>query len=544
MAATEKVIRISVEDSGVSSKVQRIGQDIREAFADKGMTDILEEADKRFSDIREKIKFIKDELKTIRASNESEYGEEVKRISSKGGSAAAKNAEISRLDKNYNQEQKTLEKLIEALNKFKDKVDPLKPIPGGGNGFNTNPYTNALKDLLSGNMIGAVSRVKNATESKLNDVEGIGTRLALAFGVATASVVGAVELLKRGNDDLRSENQLKRVYNSGTNSDSEMVPNAVGLSRQEYNELKLRTGLSRRSGAGLASQTFDRALMRNSYGLNEQDFNGLDRFYRRDNNGNMKDVSGMDANRTILDILVRAEKQGLLGIGKNDFTMLPEKIGQVQAIMQMQSNNGERTNAAAAVNLMLAGNRIGGRFGDDRLHEAMGRIDGSIRNPSSPGMRAFMFNLLSKANPGSSYTDILGQMENGASKENLKAIMPSISQLPQGELRRMVLFQLTKNMQDAIRLDASGNLRTMLGQLDQNTIGDADVKRQSDVTGQRNMQFQTALDVTVNYLKNNLTDLGRAFADAVERLNGTTSTIPSTNTSKPNTQGNKLTPAK
>ena len=142
--------------------------------------------------------------------------------------------------------------------------------------------------------------------------------------------------------------------------------------------------------------------------------------------------------------------------------------------------SGEKADSLSAVNFMSAGMRIGGRFGDDRAAEVYGRMNESIRNPSNPGMKAFIFEMLKRSNPGASFTDIQGMMENGATGDNLRAILPSISKMPQGEMRRMVLYRLTKNMQDAIRLDSAGSLDAMIKESNNKGVSSEEAQKRYD----------------------------------------------------------------
>jgi hypothetical protein len=60
----------------------------------------------------------------------------------------------------------------------------------------------------------------------------------------------------------------------------------------------------------------------------------------------MQDTAhGVDANRTIADILVRSEKQGILGVSGRDFTRTPELLNTVNSLMSKQKMNGEEVNS-------------------------------------------------------------------------------------------------------------------------------------------------------------------------------------------------------
>jgi hypothetical protein len=530
----DKIIRISAEDNGVTEKVQRIGQSIREAFGKADMIDIIDEADKKFTTLGDKIKFIKEELENIKSTNVGAYNEEVSRLtdSRNGYSTGYVKPRLQALETGLTSDNKVIDDLVESLKNLNKNIEEgakngeQEAIPGSKPKLisgDDSPYTSALRDLISGNVTGAKDRMlqhgmSQAGESLSGLGETLGKHLMTLGGLIAAGVSGAVLLARQGYEEQRGENQVRRGFDVDSDFGDSSFLSRVGLSRSEFREKALSIALSRRSGANMQTEALQRQTLENAYPIQDQDIAGFDRFYKMRNDGTMSDKSGMDAVRTITDILARSERQGILGVSQQDFTMLPEKIGQVQAIMGMQFGNGERTNAADAVNMMLAGDKIGGRFSDSRLSEVMGRIDGSIKNPSGPGMRAFLFNQLRNANPGASYTDILGQMENGASGQNLQAILPTISNMPQGELRRMVLFQLTKNMQDAIRLDQSGNLGTMLNQLKQSPISDEEAGVKFGNITNRNDKLTTEWDRSVQWLKNELGNISQNVAKGVDWL--------------------------
>jgi hypothetical protein len=217
----------------------------------------------------------------------------------------------------------------------------------------------------------------------------------------------------------------------------------------------------------------------------------------------------------IADLLLRSEKNGILGVSGNDFSRLPEKISAIGDIMAMQRGNGETVDSNFATSMAIAGDKIGGRFGDDRLGESLGRIDSSIKNPTNGGMRAYIYQMLQRANPGGSYTDIMGQMENGASGENLKAILPQIAQMQQGEMRRMVLFQLTKNWQDAIRLDNSGSLEEMIKATNGMKSSDSDINAKFNSIKTRAEEGITNWDKLKTTITSGIQDAGREMLGTV-----------------------------
>jgi hypothetical protein len=179
--------------------------------------------------------------------------------------------------------------------------------------------------------------------------------------------------------------------------------------------------------------------------------------------------------------------------------------------MAFQKASGEKVNSLDATNFMSAGGQIGGRFGDDRASEVYGRMNESIKNPGNAGMKAYVFEMLKKSNPNASFTDLQGMMENGASGDNLKAILPSISKMPQGEMRRMVLYQLTKNMQDAIRLDNAGSLPAMISSIGNKGTSSKNASNIYDTAMKRTETNLAAMDQLGKVIVNGFTDVGEKY---------------------------------
>lgn len=544
MANSEKVIRLSIEDSGFSSTVNRLGDNMRRAFENLGLNDLLDEADQRFSNLGDKVKHIISEISSIQRLNRNELDEETERIQRGGGSDSEKQKEIQRLDKETEKQNRALDKLIDALDRFsksaeKDANKPSKNESGasdedeegggdeggGDTGGRRGKKGKGIADILRNSLGGGSnSRMNLSLDNIPKSLENVATTLAKSLGgvglAVAAAIAATAYLAKKGYDDMRDENKLRARFDlSDDFADTGRVAR-LGMSRKDFRDLALGISESRRSGFDIETQAIQRGTMMTAYGLQANQISGLDQFFKAGAGGqNVLDTNQqMDAIRTIQTILVRSDQQGLLGVSKGDFTMLPEKIAQVQGIMQMQFANNERVNANSAVNFIMAGQQIGGRFADQRAGEAFGRIDSSIKNPGGPGMRAFIFEMLRRANPGGSYTDIMGQMEGGATGENLQAILPSISKLPQGEMRRMVLFQLTKNWQDAIRLDQGGNLETMMQTLKQGPISSEQAQKQFGSTEKRSDKLVTEWDKTLKAIGNDVSEIGKHVAQGSEWL--------------------------
>jgi hypothetical protein len=75
----------------------------------------------------------------------------------------------------------------------------------------------------------------------------------------------------------------------------------------------------------------------------------------------------------------------------------------------------------------------------------------------------------------------------------------------------MMLYKLTKNWQDANRLDSSNGLDAMLGSLNQGPISDKDASKKYDEANVRTERNLAAMDELGKIIKNNLIDFGEHY---------------------------------
>ena len=546
--ADEKIIRISADASGFGAEMNRASEDAKRAFSDVGLDGLFAEADKHFDRFEDKIKSITDELKNKQREANDDFD---RRKTENTGNEYYKRT-IDTEQKDYNERhdkavsewEKFVEKLSKTLNKkglgdseksseasgkSSDSNDELKTALTRSLGQGGQDIGNSIGRMLPGdmgrslgrtigNMLGKGGRSIGESISSSGEVaagsEAAGGEAAAAGGggaIATLGVVAVVaavamaikQLYGMGMEDWRTESKVNSTFNIDRDTFGK-GGDTFGMANKEYKEFILASAKSRGSANDIENYSRRSMSLIKGYGLSDNEAQSYDKF-------NYQDVTKRDGTMVIVDILDRAEKQGILGVSGGDFSRLPEKIEQVANIMSIQKMSGEKVNSLAAVNFMSAGAQIGGRFGDDRAGEVYGRMNESIKNPSNPGMKAYIYQMLRKNNPNASFTDIQGMMEDGASGENLKAILPQISKMPQGEMRRMVLFQLTKNMQDAIRLDGAGNLDAMIGSVDSKGISSTDAQKKYNEAMKRTETNQSSMDQLGKIIHNSLTDFGEKF---------------------------------
>lgn len=517
--AEEKRIRVSIsgDASSLSKEFKRIQSDAKQAFSDIGLDKVLDKADKDFAKIADRIKAVNQILKDHKRDTDSEFTER-----SKHATNAFSNKRINEDKRDSDQvQEEAWQKWQRLADYFKEALKSRK-IDSEGNpiGPPEDPDDpNPKKKLTLGQRVllrsiqggrfnpGGGVQEGVAGEGGLAEAAGLGTAGVLIASAISAALVAVIA--KAGQialKDLRVENRLEAKFRGGAALGQSSFD---GLSPTDLKEYILDQARSRTSSKNIEQISKQRLDLKYGYGLDDGSTQRFDQFRQQ---------GSAEGSRLIADILSRSEKGGILGISKTDFTLLPQKIEQVANLMSIQKANGEKVDSNTALNLISAGTKIGGRFGDDRASEAFGRIDSSIKNPGSAGMKAFIFEELRKANPHASYTDLLAMQENGASKDNLRAILPDIARVPKGEYRRMMLHQLTGNWQDAKRLDQAGSLEEMLSSLNNKPLSNADVAKRF---GGQHEQAKALIDGFSSIgakFSEALTDFGHTYMDPLSDL--------------------------
>jgi len=457
----EKLIRISIsgDASDLNKEIQRTKQNLKDAFTNINLGDALSGVDSQFSNVNDKINTLKSTLQSARAKSNSTFDTMAER-----GNDAYKNkieslrkASTDKFDKASTALENFSKTMTSQIARKQVQNARSNNVPGVGGNAGGNNVTTALQrgfqTLARG---GNASSVINATRGGLvggsatgaGGVAG-GVIAAASTALAIAAIIG--KGMVDGWEQVRRDNKNNAVFSQAYRGSYDA---SSGMDSNDYAAFALQTAQSRGSGNNIGEETIRRAYLKNAFGVSDGDTQQFDRFAFQ---------GGSDPTVIIAEILKRSESKGLLGVNKGDFARIPQALQTVSGIMGMQKNSSEKVDEGYAANLLLSGQGIGGRFADDRLGSVMQGMNAGIQSPQNGGMKAYIFEMLKRANPNASYTDILAKQEDGASAENMKAILPDIMRMPQGEMRRMVLKQLGMKQQDANRLDSDGNLEKFLG---------------------------------------------------------------------------------
>lgn len=514
----DKVLRFTAEDSGYGQTIDRMTAKLRSAFSNAGMTDILQDADSRFTKFSDKVRYIQTQLAEIRNNNEQERQEEVQGAvheNIRTGYKRSNDAVQKEVSRTYEKEERAIERLIEAFEKFGQKLEDIEDREqenrGSGGGGRVIPVERGPRKDDQPN----THRASSAFGNIFQIATGVGLE---RLGESIISTITGY--VKAGTELARNELQINRAftYDSdklGTNRANELV--GLGISNKDYIKSVGEIAASRKSGTNIDNEVFRRLELSGAYGVTGDQFKSLDRFYRPQNSSSgMLDKSGLDAASTISEILSRADRQGILGVSKNDFTMLPEKIGQVTGLMQQQYAQSERTDANAAINLMLSGQKIGGRFADDRAADTFGKLNEGITNPRSAGGKAFILEALRRANPGLSPLQLEAQMQNGLSEDNIKAIFPAIQHVRSHEMRGRIFQQaFGLDAQSSLRMAEAGSIPAIMQQMHQKGGDRTDQEKQ---IRERAVAHTLVLDQFGKLFSNSVTAFGESINKMIQRL--------------------------
>lgn len=506
----DKVLRFTAEDSGYGQTIDRMAAKLRSAFsgAGGGMSDILQEADAKFTNFADKLRFIRGELGTIKEANEEERRMAVRdatQENTKAGSPRSNDAVQRELSKTYEREEKTIDRLIDSLDRFSDKVEansepgnpgevplppklppkvPPEPEGGGGGAFGGG----LIGGFLGGFLSGVGSQIVN------------GIKRAISEGTE----------LERGELQLNRRIAYNRQFSDSTNNEF----GRLGITNKQGLEAAANAEATGRYGTGdqLNAEVLRRFQLNKGYDIDFGQFGALDRFRRPNATGaNSADINGFDASRTIIELLQRgARPGGLFDVNKNDFSLANEKVEQVTRLIADQYERTGTTDASGAINLILAGQRIGGRFAGNQAGEAFNNLANGIRNPGTPGLRSLEYAAIHRQHPEKDAYQVEAQLEGGATQENLNAILPIIRRYSL-IAREAILKQLTGNATDAVALARGGSLDAIL-----NTNGKPLTAGQVNgrITDAQTRGEKTTLewDKTTTSFSNAVTNFGQSVA--------------------------------
>lgn len=186
----------------------------------------------------------------------------------------------------------------------------------------------------------------------------------------------------------------------------------LGLKTSEAQQYFKR--FAQRRGEGNLGEISDMMISERKSGMDIGSLSFLGEFARQ---------GGGDVGGLLRRVLTMAERSGLWGIDKGDFSALQEKMEQIGGLMGEEKKFREDniTGMRSATMLGQFG-RLGGGWGDDRALERIQTLSQGIQNPANDFVRALMMQgLISGSMSRGEGTDLFGirqRMSQGAMGEN------------------------------------------------------------------------------------------------------------------------------
>lgn len=197
-----------------------------------------------------------------------------------------------------------------------------------------------------------------------------------------------------------------------------------GLSGADF--LTYSKGVGKSLGrANMGDSAINQLAIEKRFGLEDGSLNDLNKTSRMGSYGkNGRGERGIDSSGIVAGMVTELKSSNAYGFKSGDFSLLGEKISDLSSIMESFGENSEGgMGGATASNLISAFSRVGGSFADQRQVGSIGQIDKSIRNPNSEFSQAMMFRAIKAQDPDQSLFDIMKRQEQGATPQNITAVM-------------------------------------------------------------------------------------------------------------------------
>lgn len=270
-----------------------------------------------------------------------------------------------------------------------------------------------------------------------------GTGAALGFG-ALFSIGGFVhKLMHEGEERSKAE---ARAAAMGLKS-------APVLGLKTADAIAYSKNIALATGSGDVSKTArDQSIIERGTGMelgSLTQFQSPIAFMEREKGKNLADVS--------VEMLSIMKKSGLYNIDKNDFTMMHELMSRNNQLIQLESQKAETVSTKTASQLMSAFGLVGGSFGDMRQTQTLGTINNSIVNPGNDFKNAFIMRSIMKNSPDSSLLDVMMSKEEGIFKQGqFSGIMKDLFGTFEGDQRTFSISKLFGlNLQQSKKLQSA-----------------------------------------------------------------------------------------
>lgn len=226
-----------------------------------------------------------------------------------------------------------------------------------------------------------------------------------------------------------------------------------GLSNADFMTYSKGVGTSIGS-TNFGAAAINQLAIEKRFGLEDGSLNQLNEAGRMGSYLSRGRVNIQDSASITEQFVRELKSSNVYGFGKGDFSMLGEKLDDLGSVMENVGENIEGgLGAANASNLISAFSRVGGSFSDQRQVQSIGQIDKAIRNPGNEFSQALMFRAIRSQDPNMSLFEIMKRQEQGATPENITAIMDILGK---GEKNENTYFNVAQAL--GLRLGQAENL--------------------------------------------------------------------------------------
>lgn len=250
---------------------------------------------------------------------------------------------------------------------------------------------------------------------------GEGALEGLGFG-AVLSIGGFIgKMIEEG---LKLEESKARAAGFGSKLEGAGGATELGMSTAEFTNYARTNALSR--GKIDVGESRKQLAQEISYGLDKGQMNNL--------SYSMRFSKGQSTTDSVSEMLSLFKKSDVFNIGKDDFTLVGEKIQQASDMNLEQLKQTGQTNMHISAGLLAAGGRIGSTFSQDPM-ATFGKVNSAIQNPGNDFKRAFLYRAFKNVNPNATFFDVQKMQESGIyGKGNLSATLGLLQKSFSGQL--------------------------------------------------------------------------------------------------------------
>ena len=478
MGVLNKEIRITAVDAGFTTTIDRLSDDAKKKLekSDPGLSELLNEAQAKFTDIGEQVRYIAEEINRLiiprstfqneRGDIRSEYEPHIQKAVSESNLSEharlirERDKKLKQVDEDETKQIEENKRLAASMDRLREVIErdaknqerkPIDQIEHEDKqqrkwlDFFESDNKEKTKEQLAQDMLhnhslgqrvgGMVTQATGNSAIGQTIASGIaetGT-IASIIALVTGAVFAGNELTNKSaramgmsgynvDDFDRKESESQNRFSNSNAAGGNLMSSAFGLSAAEYIE-RLPAIMQAQGRRDVADIALHQLGLERAYGLESGRLSKTDVFSRADN-------TVQNSTAQIELFMQEAKKLDLFNMGKsggNDMTQLQEKIGIFERLVSAQASRQEIIDQRQSMRMIEMGGEVGGSFGDNRAGERLSSLDAAITNPQGGFREAYIWNQLHKANPNMDVFEIEKLKSQGLYGEgNLKALLGGV----------------------------------------------------------------------------------------------------------------------